>query len=263
VPVWKGGYLMTPRAVSVETCRVLSRLLKESSAGGVGELSSSLLFGGQVALELEENAREAVEGLLREISGKRLPLPGPRLMIVERFSVEDVVPRRFLKSLGEALEASRRFAVTVLLYPFGERISNTLALPLWEREDVRLIVPKSLGMLVKHSTGFDPYTYLLRASESELRRRIRSTSNPYTLALSYEMKRSFGHTKLREALSSELVLDESARQASARFYDVEGALKLLKWIRHGCVKVIRREAGSVKELHPLTLHIFRADTFFY
>ncbi|MEM2217632.1 MAG: hypothetical protein QW731_04570 [Thermofilaceae archaeon] len=129
--------------------------------------------------------------------------------------------------------------------------------------DVRLIVPKSLGILVKHSTGFDPYAYLLRVSESKLQKCIRSTSNLYILALSYETRRSFGHTKLKEALSSELVLDESVNQASARFYDIEGALKLLRWIRHGYVKVIRREAESVKELHPLTLHVFRADTFFY
>ncbi|MEM2621181.1 MAG: hypothetical protein QXN22_07975 [Thermofilaceae archaeon] len=34
---------------------------------------------------------------------------------------------------GEASEAARRAAVIVFLYPFGERLSNTPALPLWGR----------------------------------------------------------------------------------------------------------------------------------
>ncbi|MEM4853560.1 MAG: hypothetical protein QXQ60_08325, partial [Thermofilum sp.] len=97
----------------------------------------------------------------------------------------------------------------------------------------------------------------------ELRQCIENPDNPYILALSYEMRRSFGYTRLKKALKSDLVRNESVNQASARFYDVEGASRLLEWIRHGCVKVIRREVKSVKELHPLTLYLFRADAFAY
>ncbi|MEM4455093.1 MAG: DEAD/DEAH box helicase [Thermofilaceae archaeon] len=262
VPVWKGGYLMTPRAVSIETCRILSQLLKKRAPGGADGVGPYLPSGDHVALELDGNARKTVEELLREIAEKRLPLPSPRLMVVEKFSAEEMTLDRFLEGV-ETSKAAGRSAVSVFLYPFGERLSNTLASLLWGSGEVRLIVPKSLGILVKHSSKFDPYAYLLNVPKGILQQCIENSENPYILTLSYEMRRSFGYIKLKEALKSVLVRNESARQASARFYDVEGALKLLKWIRHGCVKVIRREAGSVKELHPLTLHIFRADTFFY
>lgn len=252
---------MTPRSVSIETSRVLSMFLKKLATKDVEGLGSSLSFGGSVAVELEENTRKTTEELLREISEKRLPLPSPRLMIVEKFCAEELTLDRFLGIEGD-LKAEHRTAVSVFLYPFGERLSNTLVLPLWGREDVRLIVPKSLGILIKHSVKFDPYAYLLGVSKSTLLECVKGSSNPYVLALTYEMRRSFGYTKLKEALGSDLVLNESARQAFARFYDVEGALKLLKWIRHGCVKVIRREVRSAEELHPLSVHLFRAQAFF-
>ncbi|MEM1909266.1 MAG: DEAD/DEAH box helicase [Thermofilaceae archaeon] len=262
VPVWKGGYFMTPRAVSIETCRILSWLLKTRASSAADRVSPYLPPREHVALELDGSARETIEELLREIAEKRLPLPGPRLMIVEKFSVEEMTLDRFLEGVG-ASKAAGRSAVSVFLYPFGERISNTLASPLWGSGKARLIVPKSLGILVKHSSEFDPYAYLLSVSKDELRQCIENPDNPYILALSYEMRRSFGYTRLKKALKSDLVRNESVNQAFARFYDVEGASRLLEWIRHGCVKVIRREVKSVKELHPLTIYLFRADTFTY
>ncbi|MEZ0345628.1 MAG: DEAD/DEAH box helicase, partial [Infirmifilum sp.] len=249
IPVWRGGYVMTPRAVSVEMYRLISKLARRY---GMGEPSSVFRLG-EAEVQLHEQARGRLGDLLRELSGSGLPVPGPGLMIIERLARSEATLKNFIpKRRNEP-----RFGATVLLYPFGERVAATLAAALWSTKKVWRVIPEGYGIFLEHDHGFDPLRYMVQLSEEELRRSISSSTNPYVVAMAYEVRKSFGFKKLGDALKSRLVLDESARQATARFYDVEGVLQLLLWLRHGCVKTLVREVKEPGELHPLTRRLFQ------
>lgn len=261
VPVWKGGYYMTPRALGIETYRLLSRLSRKQRKWEAQGSGCSLVFGGYISLHLEGEACSIVRALADELQRGKFSIPGPRLMVVERINLgEEFLDRRSPESCTTSGKG-RRDSVTVMLYPFGERLANTLASPLWRIGDVRFVVPKTYGILVRHDEGFDPLKYFLRLSEEELRESVGNAENPYVVSVAYEIKRSFGFTKLKDALANDLVFAESVKQGSARFYDVEGALKLLKWIKYGCVRVDYREVRSAEQLHPLSIHLFKANAF--
>ncbi|MEZ0393797.1 MAG: DEAD/DEAH box helicase [Desulfurococcaceae archaeon] len=250
IPVWRGGYVMAPRMASVEIYRLISKLAKRYNM----KEPSSVLRLGETEVLFHEQARGRLRDLLRELNGSGLPVPGPGLMIVERLARSEAT----LKNFTPERRDEPRFGATVLLYPFGERVAATLAAALWGTKEVRRVVPEGYGIFLEHDDGFDPLQYMAQLSEEELRRSISSPTNPYVVAMAYEVRKSFGFKSLSAALKSRLVLDESARQAAARFYDVEGALQLSLWLRHGCVKTLVREAREPGELHPLTRRLFRA-----
>ncbi|MEZ0345228.1 MAG: hypothetical protein ABWK01_01585 [Infirmifilum sp.] len=134
-------------------------------------------------------------------------------------------------------------------------MAATLAAALWGAKGVRRVVPEGYGIFLEHDGGFDPLQYITRLSAEELRSSVSSPVNPYVVAMAIEMRKSVGLKAVKVALNSQLVLEESAGQAAARFYDVEGTFQLLLWLRHGCVKTLVREVEEPGELHPLTRHL--------
>lgn len=56
VPIWKGGYIMTPRAVCLETYRILSKLLAGWESSRLWGPGGTISFGNRVVLEFEEGA---------------------------------------------------------------------------------------------------------------------------------------------------------------------------------------------------------------
>ncbi|MEZ0345541.1 MAG: DEAD/DEAH box helicase, partial [Infirmifilum sp.] len=138
IPVWRGGYVMTPRTVSVEMYSLISKLARRYDRRGP---IPTLSFGG-MEVQLSDQARERLGELLRELKGSELPVPGPGLMIVERLArggvtLEDFMPER---------RSQTWFGATVLLYPLGERVAATLAAALWGAKGVWRVVPEGYGI---------------------------------------------------------------------------------------------------------------------
>uniref|UniRef100_A0A7C3SKU1 Uncharacterized protein n=1 Tax=Thermofilum pendens TaxID=2269 RepID=A0A7C3SKU1_THEPE len=123
------------------------------------------------------------------------------------------------------------------------------------------IVAKCYGMLVRHKPGFDPLGYLLSLDPNRLRELVETS--PYTFVIAYEEYRSFGYSSVKQALKgSRLLREDCARQVASRFYDIKGTSRLLSWIKYGCIRVVRRKVGEVKELHPLSSWLFGAGRYF-
>ena len=255
VPIWRGGYLLTPQLVGVEVYRVLSKLAK-LRGGGDGQ-ATRLLSSGNIAVRLDEEASRSLAALIESVRVRGEPIPGPRVMVVD----ELVVRRGTLLEYLPEEQARRAGSITLLLYPFGEKVANTLASALWESGNVHGIVAKCYGMLVRHKPGFDPLGYLLSLDPNRLRELVETS--PYTFVIAYEEYRSFGYSSVKQALKgSRLLREDCARQVASRFYDIKGTSRLLSWIKYGCIRVVRRKVREVKELHPLSSWLFGAGRYF-
>lgn len=251
IPVWRGGYVLAPQSVGLEVYRFLSKAARLHRRGAsLGEWRS-----GGVAFRLDEEARRGLAVLAEELSARGVPMPGPRRMVVDR------VKASALGALDRFLGVSPepRATTTVLLYPFGDYIANTLAALLWSSGSVSKVIPRSYGILVRHEAGFDPLEYLLGAGRREVEEAVKSS--PYVYVVAFELRRSFGYSRISEKTLEEdrLLREECVRQAKHRFYDVEGALRLLDWVRHGCISVSERLVERVEDLHPVSRYLFEAE----
>jgi len=62
----------------------------------------------------------------------------------------------------------------------------------------------------------------------------------------YEVCRAFGYT-YQEARRNEDVIREAIRQVIQLYYDIDGAVKLIKDVKEGRVKVIQRNLTSLSK----------------
>ena len=256
VPIWRGGYFLTPQIVGIEVYRSLSKLAKLHKNDD--SRITGWLSGGSIAVKFDKEASRSLITLIENIRIRGEPIPSPRVMVVDELFV-----RR--GTLLEYLPVERipqaRHSITLLLYPFGEKIANTLASALWESGNVYRVVPKCYGMLIRHRPGFDPLAYLLGLDLSKLQKLVETS--PYIFVSAYEERRSFGYISVERALQdSRLLKEDCIKQVAFRFYDVKGTSRLLTWIKYGCIRVIRREVREREKLHPLSSWLFGADKYF-
>ena len=255
IPIWRGGFLLTPQAVGLELYRILYLALKRRRKFGEGFPSAVRL--GLITLSMGEDTGRGLSELIEELIHLGPQLPSPKKIIVEK------LPLRGQMAITSFLHSKEQYAssgVTIILYPFGEYVANTLASALWRCKEVFKVVPKCYGILVKHTPGFDPLKYILGLSRKDLYEAV--GGSPYIDVVAYEMRRSFGYKSVKQALEEEFFRGECIRQVLGKFYDVEATLKLTSWIKHGCIKVIYRSPLKAEDLHPLSKVLFRAQKYF-
>jgi len=246
IPIWKSGGIPTPQLVAIEVSRLLGKLSKLLRPG------RRRIKLRNVEVELGDDVRSALERINKVAGSLKLD---PKFMTVEMLSY------KALREMPQRLEKVKNpfsTVVTVILYPFGSLVANTIAAALWEdmgRDRVVYVVPKPLGILIVHRPGFDMIGWLLKLSEQLAKQA--AEKSPYIRVVANEIIRSLGYHKLPRNLSSEVMLyHETLRQVLDRFYDLEGALRLINWLKAGCVRVIVRRVLDLEGLHALTKTLF-------
>jgi ATP-dependent Lhr-like helicase len=246
IPVWKGGGVMSPQFIAIEAYRLLGRLRDVIGDGGQVEL-------GNVRVRIHQNAGDALEKLADTTSK---PLPSPRLMIVDMLTAKAL--RVKPSKLRKQKVLPHDIVATVILYPLGGLIANTIASTLWTevmKGNVIYSIPKPLGLLIVHKPNFNVIEWLLDLNEDRI---VEAASkSPYVYLAAAEMARSLGYRRIPGKLAEEkLLYEEALKQALNRFYDVGGTLRLVSWLKAGCIKIVERKVLEAEGVHDLTRIVF-------
>jgi Lhr-like helicase len=242
IPVWKGGGVISPQFIAIEAYRLLGRLRD----GGQVKL-------GNVKVRIHQNARDTLGKLVTTTSK---PLPSPRLMIV------DMLTAKALKVKPSKLRKQKMLphdiVATIILYPLGGLIANTIASTLWTevtKGNVIYSIPKPLGLLIVHKPNFNVIEWLLNLNEGKI---VEAASkSPYIYLTATEIARSLGYRRTPGKLAEEkLLYEEALKQALNRFYDVGGTLRLVNWLKAGCIKIVERKVLEAEGVHDLTRIVF-------
>ncbi len=243
IPIWKGGYVLLTENVAWEFYKLLKRLIRAYKKMNSTEIAiKKILSSDFLDLELQRNAINAMESLLKEIIENRYELPDRTTLIVEK------------------IDTDRK--VTILLYPFGDAIANTLAALYWKSGRVGVVIPKAYGLFVKcRDTLFDPVKFLLQSkiSEDEIYDAIKES--PYSLVVAFEICKNFGYGRSKRLLENLLKGDnlfsrEVLAQTIDRYFDIKGTLKFIEMLRCKCIKIKSYEAMYPKERHTLSSVMF-------
>ena len=250
IPVWKSGGVRTPQLVAIEAYRLLSKLGR--IADGVGLKKGIKLRN--ISLEVDESSAKALGKL---VARRDQSLPSPRLMVVDMITARAIgePPSRLaqhIKSPGDVI-------VTVVLYPFGGLIANTIASALKVSESGRVYysIPEPLGLLVVHKPDFNFIEWMLKLDRKMVENA--ASKSPYLKVVVREIARSLGYSGIPKdgSIDKEKILyEEALRQTLNRFYDVDGTLKLVSWLKAGCVKILERRAVEPEGVHELTKALF-------
>jgi ATP-dependent Lhr-like helicase len=246
IPVWKGGGVMSPQFIAIEAYRLLGRLRDVMGDGGQVKL-------GNVRVRIHQNARDTLEKLAATASK---PLPSPRLMIVDMLT--DKALRVKPSKLRKQKMLPHDIVATVILYPLGGLIANTIASTLWTevtKGNVFYSIPKPLGLLVVHKPNFNVIEWLLDLNEDRI---VEAASkSPYVYLIATEIARSLGYRRIPGKLAEEkLLYEEALKQTPNRFYDVGGTLRLVSWLKAGCIKIVERKVLEAEGVHDLTRIVF-------
>jgi hypothetical protein len=147
---------------------------------------------------------------------------------------------------------------TIILYPLGGLIANTIASTLWTevtKGNVIYSIPKPLGLLIVHKPNFNVIEWLLNLNEGKI---VEAASkSPYIYLTATEIARSLGYRRTPGKLAEEkLLYEEALKQALNRFYDVGGTLRLVNWLKAGCIKIMERKVLEAEGVHDLTRIVF-------
>jgi len=182
--------------------------------------------------------------------------PDPRFVLVDMLTSKAL--REASPKIKELAKHPYSITATVLIYPFGSLIANTIASVLWSKVskgDILCIVPKPLGILIVHKSGFDVVKQLLDLDESMIKNAAKSS--PYIHVVANEIARSLGCRKLQDDTSRKGILKQEAlKQTLHRFYDLEGTLRLVSWLRSGSIKMKLRRVLELGGAHVLAGILF-------
>jgi len=246
IPIWRSGEIPTPQIVAIEAYRLLKRTR-------VSQIHVKRLKFRNIELNYKLDESKSI----KDLKGKYL-VPSPRLMIV------DVLLPRVLEHVNfkirKHLKVSHKVGATALLYPFGSHVVNTITAALWREistNKVLYIYPRPLGILLVHIIDFNAINWLLG-----LNRRLVEESiaiSPYVRLVGYEIARSLGYLKisLKNLKGEDILYNEAVRQALSRFYDIDTTLKLVDWVRKGCITVVKRNVIEPEGMHVLARMLFR------
>jgi len=245
IPIWKSGGIPTHQIVAIEVCRLLGRLNKLVGRGNIVKLGNiEVVFKGDV------------KQILGNLTKDDLSLPDPRFVIVDMLTSKAL--REASPKIKELAKHPYSIVATVLIYPFGSLIANTIASALWgkvSKGDILYIVPKPLGILVVHKAGFDVVKHLLDLDESTIKNAAKNS--PYIHVVANEIARSLGCRKLQDDTSCKRILgQEVLKQTLHRFYDLESTLRLVSWLRSGNIKMKMRRVLEPEGAHILTEILF-------
>ena len=246
IPVWKGGGVISPQFIAIEAYRLLGRLRDVIGDGGQVKL-------GNVKVRIHQNARDTLGKLVTTTSK---PLPSPRLMIVDMLTAKAL--RVKPSKLRKQKMLPHDIVATIILYPLGGLIANTIASTLWTevtKGNVIYSIPKPLGLLIVHKPNFNVIEWLLNLNEGKI---VEAASkSPYVYLIATEMARSLGYRRIPGKLAEEkLLYEEALKQALNRFYDVGGTLRLVNWLKAGCIKIVERKVLEAEGVHDLTRIVF-------
>jgi len=256
LPFWRGGGVDTDKMVAEKFYELVDEIYREYVRKNLFDklslkikrfFKNILYYLGKNPVKIEDEGKLRLK-ILKDLRKIEEPIPSKEILIVE-LSKDKLT----------------------LLHPFGSKIARTLL-------DLILIkmgngkgglikgwYPKPYGIYLRFQLRLEDIFELLYShsgktifdiifaelenldkSEVEVALKERLKDIPFINKQIYEVCRAFGYT-YQEARRNEDVIREAIRQVIQLYYDIDGAVKLIKDVREGRVKVIQRNLTSLSK----------------